>query len=177
MIKNEEKKLVHIYKTAAGLSDPEYRAALVESTGKRSCADPEFSHSDVDCALASLEGLLFDRVARGLCADPRGRSRWIKDEWHFRARVSRHSSGLLSPRQEHLLMQLWKQLSEFLDDYRCNQDYLDGLVAQAVGKRKLISSLSHHEAAFVIDALQDRLRYAIKSAKSQEGAAAGSVPF
>lgn len=171
MIQKSEKKLIHIYAHAAGLTDPEYRAILQEITGKFSCADMEFSHADCDRALAALEGVLFDRVARGLMPSPLGRSRFIRSEWHFRERVARVSSGLLSPRHEHRILQLWSQLSEFLDDPRCRDDYLAAIVRKSTGVSKPLAALTRSEAQSVLNALSDRLRYALKTSL------AAAVPF
>jgi len=173
VIAKTEKKLIHIYAGAAGLTDQEYRGLLSDLTGKRSCADHEFSHADCDRVLASLEGVLFDRISRGVVRDPRGRSRWIREEWHFRSRYARQSAGVITPRQDHRIAQLWTQLSEFLPDP--STDYLARLIRRSIGRPVSIPALSFAQAASVLDALSDRLRYALRHANAASDS--DPVPF
>ena len=162
MITKHEKKLVHIYAHAAGLGDPEYRRLLTEHTGKRSCADPEFSHADTDRALAALEAVLFDRVDRGVVPDPRRRSRWIRDEFHFRNK--HRGRGWITSRQHHKIEELWHQLSQHLPPDKAHSGYLAAIIVKATGKTDLgVTALTTHQASHLIDVLTDRLTHALRA--------------
>ena len=161
MITRSEKKLIHIYAHAAGITEREYRALLVEASGKESSADMEFNHADADRVLAALEALLFDRVARAVVQDPRGRSPWIKDEYHFRKKAS--GPGAATSRQRWKIDALWSQLCDFLRPGDQRLDYLSRIIAKSVGRPTPLDLLTTSQAAAVIEALQDRLRHAIQS--------------
>jgi len=168
MINNRQKSLLHIYAHAAGISKPTYRNILRESAGVPSAADPGMSNSGFDRAMAALEATLFARVARGEVPDPRGRSRWIHDEFHWRHRLP--SRNGINTRRRYQIEQLWTQLCKFLPDSKCTASYLLGIVHKATGRDVLIHQLTNHESGFVLDALRDRLSYAIKQATE-------TVPF
>lgn len=172
MISTREKTLIHIYAHAARLADQDYRALLREHTGLASCANPSFSHADADAILAALEAVLFARVSAGLVPDPRPGSRWIRDEYYFRRRISTPSaSGYaanatpINARQFHLIQQLWLQLSEFLDAPHTSDAYLAAIIVQSIGHSAPILALTRRQAGMLIDALRDRLKYAISQSK------------
>ena len=174
MITKREKAWVHIYADAAGLTDAEYRALLEDKTGKRSCADPDFTHANCDTILAALEAVLFDRVDRGEVPDPRGRHKYIKDEHHFRRRI--RGPGFITTRQHHETQELWTDLQQFLPEENRGVDYVTRIIAKATGRTKLGNGsgpLKQSEAANVIDALKDRLKYAIRQAQEHPT----DVPF
>lgn len=168
MITKREKMLLHLYADAAGLDHSAYVAHLSDETGKSSSADPEFSHADADAMLCRLEAVLWGRVAAGEV--PRPVSAWIRDEFHFRRKCST-TSARLTTRQAWKIDTLWTQLGEFLPDP--SADYLARIVARAVGRPTSVSLLTQHDAALVITALQDRLRYALAAARRD----AETVPF
>lgn len=157
-----EKALFHIYKAAAALSDPDYRQILLASSGCSSAADPEFTHAAADRALATLETRLFERVDAGLVPDPIAQGhRWIRARFHFRHRLPR--AGRINSRHLHLIQQLWEQLCQYLPAHQRSTAYFAGIVARATGRRDLgVSALSWHDAQNVIDALRDRLSYAVR---------------
>jgi len=162
MISSREKTLIHVYKTAAQLSDPAYRSILREHSGCATCADRAFTHADCDQVLAALETILFDRVARGEVPNPIGSSRWIRSEFYFRQRLA--DPGKINARQVWMIEQLWNQLLEFLPVENRTVKYFAGIVVQSTGKTDIgISSLTHSESSHVIDALRDRLSYALRN--------------
>ena len=161
MITKREKALVHIYADAAGLADAEYRTLLEQKTGKRSCADPDFTHANCDAILATLEAVLWDRVDRGEIDDPRGRVKYIKDTHYFRRRIP--GAGYITTRQRYHIEELWQDLQQFLPEDQRTTAYITGIIRKATGRQDLgTAPLKQSEAAHVIDALQDRLRYAIR---------------
>lgn len=173
MISTKEKALIHIYADAAGLQEAEYRALLRDNTGHNSCAAQTFSHYHCDIILAVLEAVLFDRVAESLVSDPRGSSRYIRDEFYFRSRLQ--NAGKINARQFRLIQQLWNQLSEFLEDGRSQYDYLTAITVQAIGKAIPLQNLSSTQAGMVINALRDRFAGAMRSIKQK--AMTSPMPF
>ena len=162
MITTREKKLLHIYAGAAHLSDQVYRSILREHSGCASSADRSFSHSDCDQVLAALETLLFDRVARGEVPSPIGSSAWIRDEFYFRRRLA--GPEKINARQIWIIEKLWSQLLEFLPVESRTVQYFAGIVHKATGKPDIgLSALTHSESSHVLDALRDRLSYAMRN--------------
>jgi hypothetical protein len=159
MIHPQQKALLHIYKGAAALSDPSYRQYLAQAAGVSSAADPRFNQAGFETAMASLETVLFQRVETGEVPDPRGRSRYIQDEYYWRNRLPR--SGQITSRQAHRIEELWSDLVSFLPVHQQTLDYLGAIVRKATGKPDPgYTALTHREAACLIDALCDRIAHA-----------------
>jgi hypothetical protein len=159
-----QKALIHIYKAAANLPDHQYRQILAECSGCRSAGDERMSQAGWEKAMASLEAVLFDRVARGLVPNPIGRNRWIRSDSYWRNRLPK--GGKINTRQHHSIRELWDQLTGYLPIECRTTAYFTGIVQQATNKGDLgVTALTGHEAGLVIDALKDRLSYAIRSAK------------
>ena len=164
---NKQKALLHIYKAAAGITDQIYRGILAENAGVKSAADRRFTQDGFDRAMAALEAVLFDRVARHEVRDPRGVIAWIRTSDHWRRRLPQ--AGRMNSRQLFNLRRAWDILGEFLDTGQHTDAYLSGIVLHSVGRRiNDWSDLSSAEAGFVIDALQDRITAAIKRARKEE---------
>lgn len=161
MLSTAEKKLIHIYARAAELSGPEYCALLSAETGKRSCADPEFSHSDADRVLAALEAVAWDRIRTKRV---RVRSRWIRKEFYFRDRLS--GGHCFAARRLWKIRRLWMLLAAFLPEADRSDAYLSGIVRQAVGRSVALSDLTPAESVPVLNALQDRLAWAVRARKN-----------
>lgn len=167
MLNRTQKIIIHEYSRAARLSDPAYRDILHSRAGVGSAADRQFSQSGFDQVMAALETVLFERVERGEVPDPIGHSHYIRDESHWRDRLGQHSR--INSRQYHRIKQLWDQLCEWLPDDRCNAGYLAGIVCHATRKPDIgVTALTSGQAWCVIEALKDRLAYAIKAANKQE---------
>lgn len=161
MIKDIQKGLMHIYKAAAQLPTPVYRAILLESSGHHSAADPEFTQTDFDHVMASLEAALFDRVHRGLVDNPIGKSRHIRNEFYWRRKLP--DPGKINSRQYKAIVDLWEELCPRLDERERTTEYFAGIVAKATGRHRLgVEALAHREAGHVINALRDRLTHAIR---------------
>lgn len=181
MIHAKEKALLHIYADAAGLNDATYRSYLRSAAGVDSAASPSFTQAGFEAAMASLETVLFQRVEAGEVPDPRGRSRYIQEEFYWRKKLPR--KGGITTRQAHQIESLWSQLCQFLPEDARSSDYQARIVARATGQSADHASgtslLRAHEAANLIDALTDRLSHAIKAARAAEVAQAAleAVPF
>lgn len=161
MIGSNEKKLIHQYARAAKLTDAEYRDILEFESGKRSTADPEFTHTDTDHVLVALETVLWERIRKGVVRQPKQ----IRNEFHFRHKYG-GAADTASPRQLHRIDQLWCQLSEFLET--STPDYLMGITFKATGVANRPGQLTRHQAAQLIQALKDRLAYGIQLAEKEE---------
>jgi len=164
MLKSRQVMLLHIYSKAAALADPEYRALLRTSTGYDSSTDPHFDQSAFERIMAAVEELLDDLVDSGLVPDPIPASRHIIQRRYWRGRSRLARSGRITPRQRHLVLDLWTQLAPeigFADPGApAAVQYLCGIVRQGSGAHRLGAiSLSESEAAVLIDALRDRLSH------------------
>jgi len=169
-INTRQKALLHIYKSAAGLSDPEYRHILRGAAHVPSAADPAFSQGGFDRAMAALEGELALRVdTRRVPPPPRSRIQRL-DYW--RSKVS--SGGRSNIRQRHAIEESWSRLAEYLGQ-AAPQEYLLGIIAKATGKRVLPHQLSATEAGRVIDALKSRLAAAIRASNATTGGTPSSA--
>lgn len=160
MIRTGEKAIVHIYKQAAGLSEFEYRALLYRTTGRRSCADPKMSHKDVDHLMAALETVLWQRVDSDRIDAPQGGR--IRDRYYWRSRLGR--PGQMTTRQWHRISELWTQLMDAEGAETWTHDYVVAVIDNALppGLRvSRVGELTAAGAAMLIDALEDRLGWAI----------------
>lgn len=161
MITNQQKALIHIYKAAADLDDPTYRNILRHRAGVDSSADRSMDQSGFENVMASLETILFERVSSGQAKRPR--SRYIRAEYYWRRRLPR--TGYINSRQHHLIMQLWHRLGEWLPAGSATDEYLAGIILKATGLAiPGAGQLTARQAAHVIDALQDRLSHALRTA-------------
>lgn len=172
MIKNQQKALLHIYAKAAALSESAYRCAISHASGGAcsSAADRAFSQDNFELAMAQLETLLFTRVHEGIVDNPIGKNRYIQKEFYWRNKLPEY--GKINSRQFRLLNELWSKLSTYLPESERTSVYFAGIVHKATGKRDIgLTALSFNEAGMVIDALKDRLSYAIRQPQHDE------VPF
>jgi hypothetical protein len=160
MLKSPQKMLLHIYADAARLDDPTYRSYLREHAGVSSAADRGFSQHGFDCAMAALETVLFERVHRGMVTNPQGKSHYIHTETHWRDKLPRH--GHINTRQVNKINELWTRLQEYLLPEQCTQEYFEGIIHQSTHREIELYSLGAHQAGYVIDALKDRLYWALK---------------
>lgn len=162
MIKAQQKALIHIYKNAARLSDLDYRDVLRRNAAVNSAADRSITQAGYERAMATLETILFARVAAGEIPTPIGRSRWIRNEFYWRHKLP--ASGSINSRQAHLIERLWISLQEHLPPGARNLTYLAGILYRATGRRQVgYYALTIQQAACLIDALRDRLAHAIST--------------
>ena len=163
MIKDNQKKLPHIYASAAGLNVATYRNTLRAATGCSSCCDPRFNQAKFERAMASLETVLFLRVAAGQCENPIGKSRWIQNEFYWRNKLP--NDGMITSRQLHEVKRLWDELQQYLHGERHTMGYLMAIIHKATGQyATAYGALSQQQADCLIDALKDRLAYCRKDA-------------
>jgi hypothetical protein len=192
---------LHEYARYAGMNDLEYRNILRSSSGCVTSTDPSFDEHAFERTMASLETVLWDRVARSIVPDPRyctvcGRplrraklascpegceqrrlSAWSESYW--RDRLPRE--GWINSRQLWKLRQLWGLLTDYLPPEDRTEEYLAGLIARASGRslslcvsgRLQWERIPHASATRATDALRDRLRYAVRTPKTETS----DVPF
>ena len=163
MIQNQQKALLHIYANAAELSESAYRSVLSHASDGAcaSAADRDFSQQHYELAMAELETVLFSRVHAGIIDNPIGRNKYINQEFYWRNKLPEY--GKINSRQFRKINELWEKLCPYLAPDQRNPRYFAGIVYHATSKRDLIvSALTHNEASMLIDALKDRLSYAIR---------------
>lgn len=169
MIANSQKVMLHVYARAAGISEPAYRNVLRQQAGCVSAADTDFTQSGWEQCMAALESILFARVDAGQVSDPMRRySRWIRERTYWRDRLPKR--GAATSRQLHRIRELWAVLQTCLPPDRRGLDYLSGIIRQSVNRNVDLTHLSYAEAAFVINALQDRVTHAVSDhARAEAG--------
>lgn len=161
MIAGRQKALLHIYAAAASLTDHQYRHILRRCAGVPSAADDQLTQAGFERAMAALETTLFDRVDRREVSDPIGRNRWIGLRFYWRNRLP--GDGRINSRQIHRIEELWETLLPHLLPECRSLNYMAAIIAKSTGKRDVgLTALTSAEAGFVIDALQDRLAYAVR---------------
>lgn len=166
MINTRQKQIVHQYKRAAGLNDPTYRQYLREHASVDSCADRAITQSGFESLMAALETVLFQRVRAGDVERPAN----ISNEFYWRSKLPR--SGFINSRQAHKITELWARLKEYLPQGKTTMSYLNGIISIATGRENNgYMSLSNCEASCVVDALRDRLSFAIRGNRQEE------IPF
>lgn len=190
MISPREKAFLHIYPDLAHMSDQDRRDVLTHAAGVMSSSDPRMSHDGVDRAMAAYEAILWARVDHGVVADPRtcavcGRpmrhvgsgigqcpegcgSRkvhaWDRDYWRKRLPDDHGANS----RQLWKLKELWTLLKDYLPESERNESYLAGIIGQGgqpimeQGRSIAWHRLKSGQANIAIEALKDRLRYAVR---------------
>jgi len=166
MIKNEEKAKVHVYARYAQLTRAEYVAILRAATGKDSCTDPQFKHSDVDRALAHLEAVLWQRIDEGIVSQPEGITRY-----YYRSKLPK--VGMINSRLRFKLELYWRMLKDYLPEEERCEKYLAGIIANAAGIApcRILDSadglawerVPAEAARLAIEAVKDRLNYTVSA--------------
>jgi hypothetical protein len=170
---NKQKYLVHLYHEAAGLSDQDYRDLLYHATGCRSAAHPTLTQHHFDVAMARLEGVLWQRIEEGLVERPE--SRRISSLSYWRHRLP--GRGEANSRQVHEVYDWWYKLQPYLATDKRTPDYLRAIAAKATGRAvRSIPQLMAWQAGVVIEALKDRLRWALKDRAPDEAVADPAAP-
>lgn len=165
MLKPREKMVIHIYKDAARLPDPDYRRILAGNSGCTSAADRRFTQEGFEKVMAALETTLFARVRAGEIPNPIGQNRWIRSETYWRDKLPGY--GKVNSRQIRKINELWATLCRFIDPERRTPAYFAGIVEHATGKPDVgFTALSDYQAGNVIDALNDRIKSAIRAANA-----------
>lgn len=156
-LNNKQFALLHIYPTLAGLTDLARRQILETHTGCTSSKDEYMDHHLFELAMAAYETLLWDRVQRQLCPDPRvcrtcgRRMRQLDDgrgqcpegcetrkvyawtQYHWRNKVVK--PGQADSRQIFKLREAWNLLRDYLPaGHSRSEVYLAGIIQHAIGR-------------------------------------------
>jgi hypothetical protein len=172
MISPQQIKVLHIYAHAAGLNDATYRSYLREHAAVNSSTDPAMDQAGFETTLASIEAVLWDRVDRDLAPIPT--SPWIKPRGHWQGR---RRGGLCTTRQLWLIGDLWRRLQPYLHPDARDAAYLLGIIEHAVGRRVGYQDLTVRDAGALIDALRDRLQYALHAPAQADVPTMAGLPF
>jgi len=152
---------LQIYRRAAGLADAEYREILHHVTGATSSTAPGLTNYHYDQTMARVETVLAYRVAEGFVPAPDPGKTGIRKMDHWRKRLP--EAGEMSVRQRWMVFNLWKQLSPELPAEHRSVDYLKSVAAKACCRQVTdILELTTGQAWLLIEALKDRLHYAVR---------------
>lgn len=150
---------LQIYRRGAHLADQEYRALLRDAAGITSSTHPAATQFGYDQVMARIEAILDYRVQEAIVPAPD--SKVIANLHHWRRRLPQH--GEASFRAIHKVRTLWAQLQPALPDHERTDAYLHGIASKACACRvQDIWQLQAWQAGLVIDALRDRLHYAMR---------------
>lgn len=148
---------MHIYKSAAGLSDASYRQHLLQAAGRTSAKDPAWTEPEFESAMAALETTLFLGVAAECIPDPRPNSRHIVQDSYWRSKAAK--PGQATSRQYWSISQAWQSLSATLPAEVRSLSYLSAILHKACPSSVSLQCLTFDQASALIDALQDRLAH------------------
>lgn len=164
-IDNKQKALVKKYQRFAELADCDYRALLVARAGVTSCT--QLDQGGLDKVMAALEAVLWERVDAGHVPAPHG---LLRTYWRNRLTPR----GGCNSRLRYTLDRWWKMLADYLPEDQRNEVYLAGIIKHAMnwtgpvawfnGERITWERLSAEAARLAVEAIKDRLRYAVKGA-------------
>lgn len=168
MLKNGEYAVIHTYSRLAGLTRLEYEDVVERCSGRRSST--KITHAQCDRLLASLEAILFQRYDEGLVrADLVPKVARMK-RYHYRDRLPK--TGMINSRLRFHIERLWNLMIDYLPPEDRHDVYLAAIMHVASGvdmhqivgsDRKIIwSSVPTETARLTIEALKDRLKYAIQ---------------
>ena len=154
-----QKYLVHLYPALAGLSDAQRRDVLRTVTGYASAANRRLTQRDFDRVMAHYEALLDYRIQEGFVERPPRKKVSNLHYWRDRLR----DPGEMTTRQRWKMFELWKMLKEYLPPEQRTLEYLAAIAAKATGQHvNSIFDLQAWQAGLVIEALKDRLAYAVR---------------
>jgi hypothetical protein len=173
------------YRRHARLPDCDYRGILKEVSGAFSSKDAGLTNWHFDQVMARVEARLEYRIHEGFVPAPAG----IRlDYWRRRL----PQGGEPNSRQWHRIWHLWDALREHLPPEQQTTDYLAAIAARACGYHvQDVHAIRAWQAGLLVDALRDRLHYALVRADRPDvedglsdaviprpvpGAAHGSVP-
>jgi len=152
---------VQIYRRYARLQDQEYRFLLKTHTGTTSSRDPGLTNWRFDGFMAALEARLEREIEEGVVPAPAG----VK-LGYWRARLPK--GGAANSRYLARIEALWTELCPLLPLQSRTPEYLAGIATHACGYRvREMHDVKAWQARLVIDALRDRLQYALKHAGAQ----------
>lgn len=195
-----EKALLHIYPQLAGLAELERRQVLERAAGAVSASDPGLTQEGFERAMAAYECILWERVDRKACADPRAcrvcgrvmRSApggigacpegcetrkvyaWSRDYWRKKLPASGHANSRLIWK----IRELWGLLLDYIPENDRTELYLAGIIYHSLSSshrpphgvgaflnqsgRIAWEHLTAPQALMAIEALKDRLAYAVR---------------
>lgn len=162
--------IVKMYANYAGLPDQLYRDLLHQYTGATSSTAPHLTQFHFDIFMPVLETYAHLAEVNGRAVG--NRPARIRDWYYWRKRQP--GEGMANSRQLHRIEAvLWPQLAPYLPpDHRAPRTpgespmwYVHEIAATATGRYiRSLSDLRIYEANMVIEALKDRIRWALKSA-------------
>jgi hypothetical protein len=158
---NKSKGLVQIYRRYAGMPDPVYRDRLHQCTGARSSRDQHLCGAHFEAFMPLMESAAHLAETNGMAVGRKPRK--IQDWYYWRNRY--RAPGLATHAQLHAITDLWAQFIPYLPESERSDQYLMGIAIHATGSKiAALHSLRSHQAGLLIDALKDRMRYAIRRA-------------
>jgi hypothetical protein len=153
--------MLQVYRKAARIDDHSYHAMLDANAGTDTSTSSAWTDESYDAVMASIEAYLFDRVDRDIVPNPIPGSTYIRSRTYWRAKNP--GGGLINSRQVDRINRLWADLMPHINEDNRNTEYFCGIIAKATAKPSpRRDPLTHAEAGYVIDALTDRLKHAIR---------------
>jgi hypothetical protein len=159
------------YARFCAMSEIEYRRLLQQTTGWLNEESPELDQAHFDDIMVEIEKELSNRINDNLVSLPKGVN--IK-YWR-----DRHpNKGKSNSRQQHLILELWEELCEYLTPEQRTMQYMFGLIAQAcrMTQAKPLTELSKYQAVTTIEALKLRIEQQQRKLKNTQRYETKTVP-
>ena len=140
------------YARFCGMNEVEYRRLIQQTTGWMNEESPQLDQDNFDDIMLEIEKELSHRINDNLVQLPKG-----VDIKYWR---NRHpNKGKSNSRQQHLILELWEELCEYLTPEQRTMQYLFGLIAQAcrMTQAKALTELTKYQAVTTIEALKLRI--------------------
>jgi hypothetical protein len=170
----QQKAIIHIYKAAARLPDMDYRALLKSVADVASASDATLTNWHFDQVMAKIEAVLDYRIFEGFVKAPDAGK--IRNLTYWRDRLPK--DGQATSRHIHELYDWWYKLQPYIQPEQRDVKYLKSIIANACrcGITGNLTELRSWQAGLAIEAVKDRLRWALKS-RAVEEAVPASEPM
>jgi hypothetical protein len=150
------------YRKFAKLSETEARAILHEITGVMHESSPDLTQQQFEHVMSALETALEEAVTAGRAK--------LSDGVDLRYWRGRLTGSMATSRQLREIETTWQELSGYLSEEKRTQEYLQGIICQAAGRKPGKFAMTVFVAKSAIDALKRKLDYEKKKLAEQ-------VPF
>lgn len=155
-------KKFDLYRKFAKLTETEARAVLHEVTGVMHESGPGLTQQQFEHVMAALETRLDEQISGGWAKLPSG-----IDLNYWRNRLP---GKMATSRQLFEIRETWNELAGYLQPEKQTDEYLQGIIAQACGRKPGKIIMTVFAARTAIDALKQKLEHEKKKL-------ADAVPF
>jgi len=140
------------YRKMAKLNENEAREILHEVTGLMNEASPKLDQPQFEHVMAALETRLEEAFVAG-------KIKKLSDNIDLRYWRGRVTGSMATTRQTREINDTWLELCRYLPEDKRTDDYLQGIIAQAAGRKPGNIKMTVFVAKSAIDALKRKLEH------------------